>query len=264
MATLLKDQRGFRTSRCRWWLGRCVGISKQVCTNLNYCVLEESTTTIFLSNDHSLYAPITSDECHAWLYLYGTSRPARSALKATKYKMEKNSHNRTPNHNLEILARCSSDWATKVTFILTCTSDANVYIGISSKMMNRAYFVLYMYCFVLHIGIYLYLKIAEGLIIPVFAFNMQNTNKHSTRSGIMFSRVLHAESKHRTCSTLCYLSNIIYIYSNIQHKTLLYKTKRFYRVDEVRIGKTRGVNLLVWTEPWREQTLQTKELLSWI
>ena len=27
--------------------------------------------------------------------------------------------------------------------------------------------------------------------------------------------------------------------------------KRIYHVDEVRIGKTRGVNLLVWTEPWR-------------
>ena len=27
--------------------------------------------------------------------------------------------------------------------------------------------------------------------------------------------------------------------------------KRIYHVDEVRIGKTRGVNLLVWTESWR-------------
>ena len=29
------------------------------------------------------------------------------------------------------------------------------------------------------------------------------------------------------------------------------QTKRIYHVDEVRIGKTPGVNLLVWTEPWR-------------
>ena len=29
------------------------------------------------------------------------------------------------------------------------------------------------------------------------------------------------------------------------------KIKRIYYVDEVRIGKTRGVNLLDWTEPWR-------------
>ena len=27
--------------------------------------------------------------------------------------------------------------------------------------------------------------------------------------------------------------------------------KRIYHVYEVRIGKTRGMNLLVWTEPWQ-------------
>ena len=31
----------------------------------------------------------TSDERYAWFHLYGTSRPARSALKATEYKMKK-------------------------------------------------------------------------------------------------------------------------------------------------------------------------------
>ena len=39
-----------------------------------------------------------------------------------------------------------------------------------------------------------------------------------------------------------------------REKQLRYKygeIKRIYHVDEVRIGKTRGVNLLVWTEPWR-------------
>ena len=38
-----------------------------------------------------------------------------------------------------------------------------------------------------------------------------------------------------------------------QPPDLVYKcrTKRIYHVDEVRIGKPRGVNLLVWTEPWR-------------
>ena len=29
-----------------------------------------------------------------------------------------------------------------------------------------------------------------------------------TRSGRMFDRVLHVESKHRTCASLCYLHNI--------------------------------------------------------
>ena len=57
-------------------------------TNLNYRVLGTSTAAIFLSNNHFLYAHITSDECHAWFHLYETSRPARSASKATKYKMK--------------------------------------------------------------------------------------------------------------------------------------------------------------------------------
>ena len=38
---------------------------KLVRTNLNYRVLGTSTTAIFLSNYHSLYAPKPSDECHA-------------------------------------------------------------------------------------------------------------------------------------------------------------------------------------------------------
>ena len=57
---------------------------------------------------------ITSDECHAWFHLYGTSRPARSASKATKYKMTKV----LPTVGLEptalkYVARCSTDWATR-------------------------------------------------------------------------------------------------------------------------------------------------------
>ena len=40
---------------------------KLVCTNLSYRVLGTSTATISLSNDHSLWAHITSDGCHAWL-----------------------------------------------------------------------------------------------------------------------------------------------------------------------------------------------------
>ena len=42
----------------------------------------------FLSNGHSFYACITSDECHVSIQLYRTSRPARSATKAAKYKMK--------------------------------------------------------------------------------------------------------------------------------------------------------------------------------
>ena len=34
-------------------------------TNINYRVLGTSINAIFLSNDHSLYAPVTPDECRA-------------------------------------------------------------------------------------------------------------------------------------------------------------------------------------------------------
>ena len=34
-------------------------------SNLNYRVVGTSNAAIFHSNDHSLYAHITSDECHA-------------------------------------------------------------------------------------------------------------------------------------------------------------------------------------------------------
>ena len=62
-----------------------------------------STAAIFLSNYHSFYAHITSNECHVWSYLYGLSRPASSAQKAQKYKMKKNpTHSGTRTYNLAI------------------------------------------------------------------------------------------------------------------------------------------------------------------
>ena len=60
----------------------CGGVNKCHCrilmltlarTYLNYCVLEASTAAIFLSNDLSPYLPTTSDDRHAWFYLYGLS-----------------------------------------------------------------------------------------------------------------------------------------------------------------------------------------------
>ena len=56
----------------------------------NYRAQGTCTTAIFLSNDHSLYTSIylgwTSTNC--FISFHGTSRPARSASKATKYKMK--------------------------------------------------------------------------------------------------------------------------------------------------------------------------------
>ena len=71
-------------------------------TNWNYRVLETSTVAIFLPNDPCLYARFTSNECHACFHLYGTSRPARSASKATTYVMKILAHSRTRTYNFYI------------------------------------------------------------------------------------------------------------------------------------------------------------------
>ena len=63
---------------------------KLVRTLLSYPVLGISTAAIFLFFQMiilSMYL-YTSDGRRAWFHLYGTSRPARSASKATKYKMK--------------------------------------------------------------------------------------------------------------------------------------------------------------------------------
>ena len=60
---------------------------KLVRTNLNDPVLEIITAAIYLSNNHSAYAHITQNECHAWLHLYKFSPHERSAWKANKYIM---------------------------------------------------------------------------------------------------------------------------------------------------------------------------------
>ena len=100
-------ERNIHVHKCqlRFYCQCCFYISislKLVHTNLNYPVLGTSTAAIFLSYDHSFYAPITSDECHAWFHLYKTSWPARSAWKAKKHKMKILAHSGTRTHNFEI------------------------------------------------------------------------------------------------------------------------------------------------------------------
>ena len=147
--------------------------SRQYFNNLNYHVLGISTAAIFLSNDHSLYAPFTSDECHAWFHLYGTSQPARRASKATNIKKGKSlAHGGTQTHNLKIcsltLYRLSylgfdESCPIKVTFINTCTSDTNVNDGVEC--------ILSCTCTVL-CNILEYIYIAKRCTSPVFAFNV--------------------------------------------------------------------------------------------
>ena len=133
-------------------------------TNLNCHVLGTSTA-IFQMIILSMHL-YTFDERHAWFHLYVTSRPARSASKATKSKM-KNSclrwdSNPQPRYlksnALPIeLNGLDESCTIQMIFLHTCTSNTNVYIGIVQvrEWWRRAYFVLFMFCFVLHIGIYL-------------------------------------------------------------------------------------------------------------
>ena len=60
-----------------------------------------------------------------------------------------------------------------------------------------------MYCFVLHIGIYLYDTNSKETHKSCVCFQHART-----RSGRMFSRVLNVQIKHKTDASLCYFYNI--------------------------------------------------------
>ena len=84
-------------------------------------------------------------------------------------------------------------------------------------------------CYILE---YIYMtQIIKRRNSPVFAFNMQ-----IPRSGRMFGRVLHVQSKHINGASLCYLYNIdIFSYTNrkiypIFTKQYIYKTKYAYSI----------------------------------
>ena len=75
-----------------------------------------------------------------------------------------------------------------------------------------------MYCFVLHIGIYINsVQIAKRHTSPVLAFIMQ------TRLNILSDLVLHVESKNRTYSSLCCFVQYRYI-PIFNTKQYMYKT----------------------------------------
>ena len=90
-----------------------------------------------------------------------------------------------------------------------------------------------MYCFVLHIGIYLYCTNSKKMHKSRVCFKMQ------TR--------LDVESKHRTCASLCYLYNIdIFgtLLPTFDHITR-FKEVSIEHLQRVRLGN-RG-RLLLWT-----------------
>ena len=96
-----------------------------------------------------------------------------------------------------------------MTYKHTCRSNTNVYIGISSRMMEKSRFCLVnvqKFCFVLHIGSYNIAQMAKRCASPVFALNLQNMTKHSTVS-------------------LCYLYNINIFQYVSQNSTLISQDK---------------------------------------
>ena len=109
-------------------------------TNLNYCVQGPSNTAILLSNDHSLYTPFTSGECHILFYLYGFNRPARSALQAkyTKWKILTHFGNRIKT--LRIVIKTNIFCAKECLFLLHCNfpvDNSSEWLEICSLMLYR-------------------------------------------------------------------------------------------------------------------------------
>ena len=87
--------------------------------------------------------------------------------------------------------------------------------------MERTYFVWYMYGIVIHIGIDTHWTYSKETHKSCVCYQHA---KHgpNTLSGRMFNCVLHVESKHRTCASLCYTSNIdIFLYDT--HNTLYFE-----------------------------------------
>ena len=66
-------------------------------------------------------------------------------------------------------------------------------------------------CYILE---YIYIvQITKRRVSPVLAFNMQIQDQ------VECLVVLHVKSKHRTCVSLCYLCNILYIFQYVTQKS---------------------------------------------
>ena len=66
-----------------------------------------------------------------------------------------------------------------------------------------------MYCFVLHILIYLYCTNSKEKHSLIFTFNMHLANQ------VEYLVVFAFESKHRTCASLCYVYNIDILFTKV-------------------------------------------------
>ena len=105
---------------------------------------------------------------------------------------------------LRYVVRCSTVWATRILLtavlfkLITWTFDINVYVDINSRMMENRLFCLvnvlfceYRISFCICILEYIYIvQIAKWRTSPVSTSDMQNTTKHSTRSGICMLKAI--------------------------------------------------------------------------
>ena len=105
-------------------------------TNLNNRVLGPSDASIFLSNDHSLYSPITLDECHDDFICMDQSI-CQERVESDKIQNENflPTVGREPT-TLRFLAWCSTDWA-----LLTCQAKHR-YVTTLNTVLRRAWIPL--------------------------------------------------------------------------------------------------------------------------
>ena len=173
----------------------------------------------------------TLHERHAWFHLYGTSRPATCASKATKCKMKNVCQRWDSNQQpwdlksdallTEIRGLCWKLYYlnclyTSMYFRYQCIhwhkfENDGVQIILSCKCTALWILDILVY---LYIGIYLYCTNSEGTHQSWVYFGHA---KHDQTFYLIW--YLQVESKHRTCASLCYLYHIDIFQVVTQHRT---------------------------------------------
>ena len=105
-----------------------------------YCVLGTSTVAIFLSNDHSLYAPIYLKWTSYLISFAWDQSTCKERVESNKIQNEKF----LPTVGLKPTTLRFEVWCSlfiKMTLLHTCTADTEVYIVISTRMMKESVFL---------------------------------------------------------------------------------------------------------------------------
>ena len=154
-----------------------IGCFKLVHSNLNYHALGTSTDAIFLSNDRSPYANITADECHAWFHLYGFRKPARSAWNPKPRASKTDNLTKWASWVWCKLSfkRDFYAFCTFMYFLFQCIHWYKLRHDDVERVLSFTCTTLFYILKYIYIG-----KMAKRRRSHVFAFNMQNTTRHST------------------------------------------------------------------------------------